>query len=823
MASPPAESEDLPVAARAGPVVASVADSDGPPGRLVAAVALVALATLMVEILVTRLSSVLFFYHFSFFSISLVMSGLVLGGLLSARWNAASAMESFTKRLGVLASLLAAGVLLPILVVVRLIPAAGAPPSVLLVAMYSLCFLPGLVAAGAFLALAFSRRERWIGPLYGSDLFGAAAGCVLSIVALRHMQGPAAFMIPAFMAAVAALILDRSGPTRLVAIGLGISALALAALSLRPTANVLRLRAGQGPKPVFERWNEHSRIVAYDLLGIARALVIDRTAGTVMLRIPPKPDGKPVDIDISWRRGSQYAVYHLPRPVHRSAIIGVGGGLDLLAALSFGASAVHGYELNQTFIDLFQRDFKDFNAIASRPELKLIHTEARVGITHSGQKYDVIQASLIDTWAATASGGFVLSENNLYTREAWRTFFDHLTDTGVLTMTRWYIATAPAETLRLVSLAATALEDAGFPDASHHLVLLRSNKGSDSFLGTIEMTGTATLLASKAPFTTAEIDALRVWCETDNSEILVAPGVRTENPALRGLLSSRTRAETIRANRFDISPPSDERPYFFLQIRPTDLVNLFRRDFGEVTQITFNGVRVLLILCACALAFVVAIALVTLRSSPGAGLSREKLRAYRLMIAYFLGIGAGYILIQLGLHQRLIVVLGHPTLALSVVLFSMLLGTGVGAILSRTLIRSGRSSRAAIVATSTVALVLAFERFTPLLERFDSQSHRIVASGTIVALVGCALGVAFPIGVRTISGLGDKAVQHAWAMNGAASIAASAFSALVGITWGSTGVLALGTVLYVSAAVAAALSESAAGSLARSEVSLTIR
>jgi hypothetical protein len=775
---------------------ASRSDS-GPPRRLMLAVALIASATLIEEILVTRLSSVLFYYHFSFFSIALVMSGLVIGGLIAARRTAREPTDAvFLERLAWFANLFAACVLMAMLVV-RLFPGGGAPPSVPLVIVYSLIFLPGLVAAGTFLALAFSRRERWIDHLYGSDLFGAAVGCVASIFALRTLGGLGAFGIPAVLSAVAAALLTASPNKRSAPISVAVGVSALLVIHLfRP---IIRLRDDANP-PMFERWNEHSRVIATDVGGLARYLVIDRTAGTLMRRIPPKPGGQPVDIDPAWNKGSQYAAYHAGRRVRRAAIMGVGGGFDLLAALASGAKEVHGYELNRTFVDLLERDFKDFNAITSRPELRLFHTEARVGIAHSEKRYDIIQASLIDTWAATASGGFVLSENNLYTREAWRTFLDHLTHTGILTMTRWYIPSAPAETLRLVSLAATALDDAGYRNAADHLVLMRSTGGDSSGTTGSEVAGYATILVSKTPFDSTELASLRKWGAPVHTDIVAARDAIPEDPDLRGLLAEATRADTIRRNRFDITPPGDEKPYFFLQVRPRDFASLFHRTFGEVTEITFNGIRVLLILCASALAFVAAIAAIALRSSTST--SPEHLPTYRRMILYFLGIGAGYIAVQLGLHQRLIVALGHPTLALTVVLFGMLLGTGLGASVSSKIVRSGRPFHAVLAIVGVLVPVLALGNFASYLERIDSSTLRITAAGTTVALVGAVLGLAFPVGVRNISPLGDKAVQHAWAMNGAASIAASALSALVGVTWGSTGVLAFGGLLYVAAAAA---------------------
>lgn len=786
-------------------------EAPSPPLRIAASVALVAAAMLLLEIVVTRLFSVLFFYHFSFFAISLVMSGLVLGGLVAARSDATSmSVAAFERRLSALALTFAvcAAVALAIVVTFPLAD-ANAPPDVFAVTRDALVFLPGLVAAGAFLATAFARRPAWIGALYAWDLVGAALACVASIGLLRILPGPAVLVLPALLAAVAGALLDGARTERVASAGVAALLGALLVVNARTNGDVLRLRtSGAGAtRPILERWNEHSRIQAFEFPGLGRYLVIDRSAGTLMRKIARQPDGT-VATDPAWSRGPQYAAYRVGRVVKKAAIIGVGGGADLLPPLYYGATQVDGYELNQILIDLLERDFSDFNALTSRPEVHLHHTEARVGITHSHQQYDVIQASLIDTWAATANGGFVLSENGLYTRQGWQAFIDHLSASGILTMTRWYIPDAPAETERLVALAATALADAGFPDASRHLVLIQSKLVGvrTAFTGQ-EGRGSSTVLVSKQPFTAEELARLRASSSEDGMEVVAAFDHPPTDPTLRGLMDPTMRAGTIAQSRYDIAPPTDSRPYFFLQIRPSDLVNLSRQKFGSVTEITFNGVRVMMILAAGSLALVAFIAALSLAGAPGVSSSRRDVRVYRRMTLYFLGIGFGYILVQLGLHQRLTLVLGHPTLSLSVVLFSMLLGTGAGAASSERLFPAGRLAHAGLAIVGAVVLLLAIQPLVPLLALLDSAALRIAIVGFVVSAVGFALGLAFPLGVRRVALTGERAVQKMWALNGAASIAASVLAAVLGLSFGSTAVLGAALVAYAVATAAGAMAD----------------
>ena len=755
---------------------------------------------LLLEVMVTRIFSVLFFHHFTFFAVSLIMTGLAVGGIAVSRWDArTSSKESFDSRLGVLALLFAVSTLAATLLMARL-PSGAIQLSLGAVALRALAFLPGLIAAGAFLASAFSRREAWIGRLYAADLIAAAFACLAAIGLMRTVQGPAMLLVPAALAALAGLFVTKQTRYRLVGTTVLVLSLGGVLANLATDGSFLRL---SGKERLFERWNEHSRIQARTGRERAsRLLVIDRSAATVMRRISPEQARGEKPVHPRWQSSANYIAYRLGRPLDRVAIIGVGGGEDLRPPLAQGAGKVDGYELNQILIDLLQRDFRDYNHLASRPELELIHGEARVGIRTSGKTYDVIQASLIDTWAATASGGFVLSENGLYTLEGWGTFLDALTEAGILTMTRWLVADAPAETQRLVALAAEALQAAGIVEPEKNLLLVAQKLAPMKWLATEGTVSLATILISKTAFSEAETAEFLKLCESHEFVPLAAPGLEPEDPVVARLLRNAERPEAIADSLFDISPPTDLRPYFFLQIRPGEMVQLRNRDFGPITEITFNGIRVLMVLIVLALTFTVAVLGLAVSTLPSANTSSQQRHTYLWMSLYFFSIGLGYILIQLGLHQRLVLVLGHPTLVLSVVLFWMLLGTGLGSALSSRLFPDGSQRRAwMLIVAAMLVLYLAFPGIG-LLERVGSSLVRATLTGALLGVCGFVLGCAFPIGVRIVGQTGEWAVQKMWAVNGAASIASSALAAMIGISFGSRAVIFAGVLAYVLMAVA---------------------
>lgn len=756
-------------------------------------VAQVAASTLLLEITLTRLFSVLLLNHFSFFVVALAMSGLALGGLWMARQPVERESEAaFGGRLAVLA-LLGSTAVLTGLALLLVVPEGVLPLSHLpAIAVFTVAF----TACGAILAAAFARQPAWIGALYASDLVAAAAACIATIAVLRRIQGPAALLVPAFVLALAAALYDPIRLRRAGAIVLAVTVGGLVLFAATAPEPILRFRrATSAGTVVFERWNDYSRIQ-----GVAGEMpdriwfTIDRAASTRMDRILPREGTSVPASEPSWMEGYQTLAYHTGRPFHRVAVIGVGGGRDLLAPLQLGVPEIIGYDLNRIFIDLLERDFAGFNTIARRPEVTLIHSEARTGLRREPGRFDVIQASLVDTWAATAAGGFVLAENGLYTLEGWRLFLDRLTPTGILTMTRWYVPQAPAEVQRLVALAATAVEAAGMGEPRRHIAVAvtASPEAIDPILGPI---GVATILVSKTPFTPDELSRLRAAPIDRPVRLLIDPERAPDDTVLTALLANDTRAAAVEASPFDISAPTDMRPYFFLLLRPGSLL-LFDRSYGGGTaSVMFNGVRILMAMVAWASLLALGVLWLGTRA-PGSSRPAQGMAAGT---GYFLGIGLGYMLVQIGLHQRLTLLLGQPTYALSVVLFGLLLGTGLGAAAAARLAPPGRELRAWVLLLGAVAATAMLLPAAPRLDELGAAWLRLLVVVTFLIGLGATLGTAFPIGVKIMAPRGSGVVQRMWAINGAASIAGSALAALIGLAAGSRVVILAGLGCYAVA------------------------
>jgi len=292
---------------------------------------------------------------------------------------------------------------------------------------------------------------------------------------------------------------------------------------------------------------------------------IDGDAATVMRRFSSLADIDHLRYDVS------NIAYHL-RPRKSALVIGVGGGKDIQSAILFGYERIVGVEINPVFIDLLVNEFRDFAGIADRSEVRLVNEEARSYLSRTEEKFSVIQMSLIDTWAATGAGAFSLSENGLYTMEAWTIFMNRLSDDGIFTISRWHSPANPGETGRAVSLAVATLLQMGVEEPAAHIALISADRIS-------------ALLVSKQPLTISDIQDLKKTSKKLRFTPVILPGERPTHPMLRAIVEAKT-LKALRASvaleALNYKPPTDNSPYFFNMLRWNKLGGTFTRKEGVI-------------------------------------------------------------------------------------------------------------------------------------------------------------------------------------------------------------------------------------------------
>ena len=265
-------------------------------------------------------------------------------------------------------------------------------------------------------------------------------------------------------------------------VGLTALAAVVGLVTLNAYTAAIRVRFAKGRvefQNLFEGWNSFSRIAvlprrggkenpyAWGLsplykgpAGEQLALDIDSLAGTPLVKF----DGDPKSPELEHLRHDITALAYVLRGGRNTLVIGPGGGRDVLTALTFGSSNIAAVELNPIIVDVVNNHFGDFTGrLYQRPEVHLTIDDGRHFVRTTGQTFGLVQLALVDTWASTAAGAFALSENTLYTTEAFKDYLNRLEPDGVLTVTRW-MESPPRETLRVVSLAREALHELGVDD-----------------------------------------------------------------------------------------------------------------------------------------------------------------------------------------------------------------------------------------------------------------------------------------------------------------------------------------------------------------------
>ena len=806
-------------------------DAAAPARRHLAAIALTSATLLMTELALTRIFSVIMYYHFAFLAISIALFGLSASGVFA--YVARGWLTGFpTGRLLATQSLVyAVATLVALFFLVRLRVGLNYSPENLrlMLTIYALAALP-FFTGGLVITLAISRLTSGINAVYAADLIGAACGCLVLIPLLDRLGAPGVVLAAAVMSITAALLFAPAEIRTATAMG-GAVVLAIpliGQLSGRGGFDVVDTKGHKGDRVLFSKWNSFSRIGVYDRtfgdwslsptyqgpLPDSRFMDIDSAASTPILGVTP---------DLSNAQYLRYELtalaYHLversqppapnPEPSTRTSnlqpptsgfralVIGPGGGRDLVSALVFGAGHVDGVEINPIIANDVMRDrFREFSGgIYTNPRVRITVDDGRSFVRRATDRYDVIQASLVDTWAATAAGAYTLTENSLYTVDAFNDYLDHLNDGGILTITRWVF-----DGLRLVSLAQEACESRGW-SAADRLAIVRQKD-------------VATFLLKKTPFTPEEIEQLRIIAARLKFDVLYVPekggaagipddwGSSTQLGDYARLIRAPDRRAFYSTYPQDITPTTDDRPFFF---HTTKIGDQFQTAFGR-SMLFGNGLSALLTLMAISTTLVILFV-----AGPLVVAGRRDLlpHAWLSWLAYFGSLGAGFMLIEVAVLQRFVLLLGHPVYSLTVTLFSLLLGTGLGAAWSRRFgeggLRRTGTMALAIIAVLACAVIVVITPLVAWAIPFSRPVRIVIAVATLLP-IGLVLGLPMPTGLRVLSSKAPQMIPWAWGINGALSVLGATLAIFIAMNWGfnTTLLAASGTYLIGLCAFSAA-------------------
>jgi hypothetical protein len=774
---------------------------------------LVCMCVLMMQIIETRILSVISYYHLAFFSISMAMFGLTAGSLFvyfQERWFP---RERLFENLVWICGAFGIAVELSTLLLISTVLMVGGKHEFLMMLLLWLKLIVILAApyffAGMAISLALTRSPWPVPVVYSVDLLGAATGCLVVLVVLTLIDSVSALFLVGAIGALAAVFFAsaRSAsaflgePLLLVArlrifarpailaaafvsLGFGNAAIQPYGLKLSIVKDELESWApGMYGTRVLDlvRWNSFSRInIGPSSTGTPamggpsaetppsvieqRVMAIDGSAGTTMYRF---------DGDFGKLEFLKYDVTNLAyyiRHAGRAAVIGVGGGRDILAAHLFGFQDITGIELNPIFIDMLSRVFRTYNHLADQKGTRLFVDEARSWFAKSADHFDSIQMSLIDTWAATGAGAFSLSENGLYTVQGWRTFFEHLTPSGTFTVSRWYSPENGDETGRMLSLAMATLIGEHASDPRKHVFLAAVNN-------------LATLIVARAPFTSEELATLTAIANKLHFTVLVSPQSSTSSAILSKIASATTLDglnEAVAKYPLDLTAPTDDRPFFFNQLR-IDPVSIWVARHSGFGVLYGNLSATITLAIVVALSTILVLVSTIIPSLPSLRRTSPSVAVFGSL--YFLLIGLGFMFVEIALIQRISIYLGHPVYGMAIGLFGIIVSTGLGSLCSYRLSLLTGLRLHFWAGSLGIYLILLPYWFPILIDQFAAGSLLVRAAISLTAIVpsGVLMGFGFPTGMEIINSIDTRPTPWLWAVNGAAGVLAAGIAVLVSI------------------------------------------
>ena len=775
---------------------------------------LIALSMLMLEVALTRIFSLILFYHFAVLSISLALFGSAAAGVMIYLFPVYFRKEKAETMLTLLSLVYSISVVVSFVIFLQ-IPAGYWDVSfgnfLTLSLAYVVLAFP-FFFGGLCLSLILKILASKVSLVYFADLIGAALGCLLALWFLNLLGGPGTVFAVAVVGALASLAFGFGRQSRLRYANLAWLIVSITILILNAQFDIYKIKFVKGElesATLYEGWNSFSRVAVFpenkgagDVFGwgLSHKFEYDNP-GWMRLTIDAMAETPIVHFNGDWesisflKYDASALVYYL-RDNAKVFVIGPGGGRDVLTALMFDAYHIDGVELNPLIIKAVRHNFADYAGyIYDDPRVHIYADDGRNFLAKSSERYDVLQASAVDTWAATAAGAFALSENTLYTQEAFQMYRQHLTPDGILAFSRFvYPGDRYGEALRLTSLALAAWQAEGIQDPSQYLMLVGN-------LNDVEDEGYVSLLLKNSPFTLEEVEKVEAVSQEMGFEVLYAPFDRGH-----GLIHELVTAPDYQAfwenYSLDIAPPTDDRPFFFQMLKLSDIPRLgLWKIFGSEEKLRVVPIATLGVLLALVTFMVLVFVLGPMWLYKRRAV--KNIKRSPLFLLYYACLGIGFMLIEVGLIQKFVLFLGHPTYALAVVLSSLLLSSGLGSFATRQVVPEHAARVSSRIGLGLIFLLPLYILFLPNLQSnfmVLNQPLKIIISISGLLPIGLLMGTFFPLGIKlAIVHQAETAIPWYWAVNGAASVFASVFAIAVGLQFGITAELIGGWFIYMVA------------------------
>jgi len=707
---------------------------------------LISLTGLMFEILLTRIFSTLLWYHFTFIAISSALLG----------WGMGAYILTFLKMKYDL--LFSSSVLFSLSIILFLFIVTKFPADFFTLPYFFIISIIPFLFGGMNLSLAFHFYAKFSGKIYFSDLIGASIGALSVPLLLIFIKPESLVFLVSLFPLLSSLFFSGFRNKKAILIYVLIL-FVIALFFLNFSTNFISL----GPSPtkalyqhldqdknlhiVKTKWNSFSRVDLVEgyqyFLG---NIYIDTFAWTYI--IPWNENG--MDFAKDWFR---YIPFHV-KPESKVLIIGSGGGTDVALALVSGSKDITAVEINPTIIEYVKGYGGKAGNIYDNKYVRVVNDEGRNYVSRSDEKFDVIELGFVDSSSAIVSGGLVISENYLYTVEAFKDYFAHLNDDGILAFVRYEI-----DIPRLLTISKTALEESGVKENidKHILVISQTDiNEKEPFLG-----NQMVFIIKKSPFEVNEINRVKSIIASEWDAVIM-PYQNTKEPYKQFLSNNMSFSEF--ESKFDINvfPVRDDNPFYFAYYKPIGIPLIFLQT-----------------LC---IPFLFSIVLFVFLWA----LKRKENTITKIDLIYFASLGIGFMLLEIPILQKFILLLGKPIFTFSVILFSLLLSTSLGSLTSNFV--KNKKIPKLIVFSSLAVIIIAIIYLLSLNQIIKyllplPLEQRIFLTFVSIFPLGFFMGIPFPSGLRLLKTEKIR-IPVVWGINGISSVFGSVLATVLGVAVG---------------------------------------
>ena len=756
----------------------------------------VTFSTLLVEILYTRVFSVIYYGSFAFLMISLALFGSGLSGVfmslskMTAKKNAIKYLEYM---------ILAYAVLLPVIYKITLIakidflnlfsPITNLVP---LLINFLVLIVPFFLA-GVSLVLIFTLYSGEIGKLYFFDLVGAALGA-LAIIPLITLLGPSKIILLISLIFIVLWVsISHLGPLRKFALFtlLGVTFVLLFTFSSQcfPVVPKMIKRSYiidyHKNRIEYSKWSPINKIDVAPFVLRRYKKVIWLNGGTQQswLTKTPREHLKRNMKSLQWIK--EAVPYQLTRK-NSAFIIGSAGGFETLCAYSNRFKNIVAVEMDPEICNIVRNKYADYiGNIYSKEGVHLLNDEGRSVLKRLNRKYDVIQMVNSHNSDALLSGGLSIAETYIYTVESFKDYWNHLNDNGFVSIIHVFGE-------RMFSTAFQALRELNVKNPGKKFFVIQPTRGFNHFF------------MKKGDINPGEINILTTFAKKNDEifkksdfEIIYSPDQVKDN--LYYKLASPGYREIIAESSVNISPVRDSSPYFNQpnKIGQLSFSNNYLKGWGkdivEVNKAYSNSVYLSILFISILFSILLIYLPLKLKS-------RDK--ADFRMVLYFFYIGIAFIIVEIILIKIFQLYLGSPAYSISVIIFSLLVSSGIGSLLSPRISRMfKRNSILYLVIFVFLVLVLySFFLFkiVYLLIKL-SLAFRFLTTLVFISIIGVPMGVFFPTGLKYLGETNKAMIGWAWGSNAFATVLGSVLTVIIAINWNFSVTLWMAALSYLLA------------------------